>query len=76
MTSATLVTTVQDVETRANQLVSSFDPIRFLLILLSIPFIVVGWVARLVYRVVLVVAMWIWAAAETGWKRASPKASP
>lgn len=70
----TLATTVQDVESRANQLVASFDLVRFLLILLSIPFIVVGWTARWVYRVVLVVAMWAYAAAETGWKRAAPRA--
>ncbi|HEV2778831.1 MAG TPA: hypothetical protein VGX25_05465 [Actinophytocola sp.] len=65
--------TVQAVEQRANELIKSFDPIRFLLILLSIPFIVVGYVARLVYRVVLVVFIWAYSAAETGWKRAAPR---
>lgn len=70
----TITATVQDVETRANQLISTFNLIRFLLILLSVPFIVLGWVARLVYRAVLVVAVWVYAAVEIGWKRAAPKA--
>ncbi len=67
------VRAVQDVETRANELVGKFDPIRFLLIALAVPFIVLGWVARLAYRVVLVVAMWAVAALEIGWKRAAPR---
>lgn len=62
---------VQDVETRANELIGKFDLIRFALIVLSLPFIVLGFLARLVYRAVLVVAVWAWAALEIGWKRAA-----
>lgn len=65
--------TVRAVETRANQLVAQFDPIRALLIVLSLPFIVVGWLARLVYRVVLVVGAWVFSAVEAGWKRGAPR---
>lgn len=67
-----MVDTVQQVETRANQLRAQFDPVRVLLILLSLPFILLGWVARFVYRALVVVGVWMWAAAETGWKRAAP----
>lgn len=70
----TLATMAQNVSTRANQRIATFNLVAFLLVLLSVPFIVLGLAARLVYRVVLVVAIWAYSAIEEGWAHAGPKA--
>ena len=70
---ATAQATVQAVETRANELVRGFDLVRVLLILLSLPFIVIGWVAQKAFRVLVIAGAWVWAAAETGWQAGKKK---
>lgn len=70
----TMATLAQNVATRANRRIAAFNLVAFLLTLLSVPFIVLGWVARLAYRVVLVVVIWAYSGLEEGWTHAGPKA--
>lgn len=59
---------LEALETRANQLITTFSVIRALLIVLSVPFFLTGWTVRLVFRLGVVVVAWLWAALETGWQ--------
>lgn len=57
---------------RIQEKATEFQPIKMLLTLLALPFFVVGWVAYTVYRVVRLVASWLWAAVMVGWETAQP----
>lgn len=59
--------TVEQIQDKARE----FNMGRFLLVLVSLPFFVLGWVARYGTASVLVVASWVWAAVQVGWKVAT-----
>jgi len=56
----------------------SIDPARVALALAAIPFLVIGWIARSLWRVVWAVVSFAFAAVQYGWAQAarSPAAEP
>jgi hypothetical protein len=70
----TLAAAVTSVQIDAREMARTFDLARFLLVVLALPFLVLGFAARLVYRVVLLAGIWAWAAVRTGWRLAADSA--
>ncbi|GGM64144.1 hypothetical protein GCM10012275_38370 [Longimycelium tulufanense] len=64
---ASIVATADRIQAKA----AEFRPARLLLTLLAVPFFLAGLLACLSYRVVWVVAAWMWSAAVVGWEQAS-----
>jgi hypothetical protein len=56
---------VDQVEAKARE----FDLARFVLTLVALPFVVLGWCARFVVRAVA----WCWAAVQVGWSLATER---
>lgn len=54
----------------------AIDPARVALALLAIPFLVIGWLARMVVRAVWLVLSWAFAAVQVGWAQAAPSREP
>jgi len=54
------------------QKAASIDPARVALALAAIPFLVIGWLARSLWRVVWGVISFVFAAVQYGWAQAGP----
>lgn len=67
----TLTATVDRIQAKT----VDFNGVRLLLSLLALPFFVVGFVAYGTYRVVKLVASWVWAAVVVGWEIAGERRS-
>lgn len=53
--------------------VAAAAALRLLLVLLALPFLLLGWVARIVVRCLWAAAAWVWAAVLVGWAQAGPR---
>lgn len=47
----------------------TYDPIRFLLLLVAAPLVAVGWVSGVAWKALWVVFAWMWAAVIEGYTR-------
>ncbi|UJW32401.1 hypothetical protein L3Q67_01025 [Saccharothrix sp. AJ9571] len=66
-----MVATASRIEEKARE----FEPVRLVLTVLALPFLVLGWTAFMLWRLLRLVASWLWAAAVVGWEAASAQAS-
>ena len=65
----TITAVIQRIETKAPQ----FNALRTLLILIGVPFFVIGWLAFGAVRFLNLVASWVWAAVIVGWESAKER---
>lgn len=54
----------------------AIDPARVALALAAIPFLLIGWIARAVWRVVWAAVSFAFAAVQVGWAQAGPRPEP
>lgn len=47
--------------------------LRVLLVFLAVPFLLIGWIARMVVRAVWTAGTWVFAAVQVGWEQAGPR---
>lgn len=66
---ATITAVIQRIETRSVQ----FNAVRTLLILIGVPFFVIGFIAFGTVRFLNLVASWVWAAVIVGWESAKER---
>jgi hypothetical protein len=47
--------------------------LRVLLVVLAVPFLLIGWIARMAVRAVWTAGTWVFAAVQVGWELAGPR---
>lgn len=47
--------------------------LRMLLVLLAVPFLLIGWLSRMIVRAVWAASTWVVAAVQVGWAHAGPR---
>lgn len=53
--------------------VAAAAALRLLLVILAVPFLLLGWFARIVVRCLWAAATWVWASVHVGWAQAGPR---
>lgn len=69
---ATLAQSISDTVDQVERKAREFDLARFVLTLLALPFVVLGWTARYAVRALA----WFWAAVQVGWQLATQPRQP
>lgn len=50
--------------------------LRMVLVVVALPFLLVGWTARILVRGAWAAATWVFAAVQVGWAQAGPRTAP
>lgn len=53
--------------------VAAAAALRVLLVLLAVPFLLIGWLARMLVRMTWAASTWVFAAVQVGWAQAGPR---